>query len=119
MRHKKLLILLLVLFSVNTARAQLFKTVDVGKMEARIYDHGCQSEDVRDHGMVTYFRGSYVSTGDITNMWPGGILKNAGMFFGARNWTDTTGYTWDAHITGHCSRKRANNDYQFAVTDED
>jgi hypothetical protein len=119
MRHKKFLILLLVLFAVNTARAQLFKTVDVGKMEARIYDHGCQSEDVRDHGMVTYYRGSMVTMGDISSMWPGGILKNAGMLFGARNWTDTTGYTWDAYITGHCARKRANNNYQFAVPDEE
>jgi len=119
MRHKKLLILLLVFFSVSTVHAQLYKIINVGKTEARIYDHGCQSEDVFDHGMVTYFRGSYVTIDDISNMWPGGLLKNAGLFFGARNWTDATGYTWDAHITGHCARKRANNNYQFAVRDDE
>jgi hypothetical protein len=40
------------------------------------------------------------------------------MFLGARNWTDTTGYTWDAYITGHCVRKRTSDIYQFAVPDE-
>ena len=124
MRHRKLLILLLVFFSVGTVRGQLFKTIDVGKMQCYVYSHGCMSEDVRKCGNVYYYRGSYVTWEDITYdadqfEWPGGILKDAGLFFGARNWTDTTGYTWDAHITGHCARKRANDNYQFAVTDED
>ena len=123
MRHRKLLILLLVFFFVITAHAQLFKTVDVGKLQAYVYDHGCMSEDVRPGGNVYYYRGSYVTWDQITFEdgfeWPGGLLKNAGLFFGARNWTDTAGYTWDAHITGHCGRKRANNNYQFAIADED
>jgi hypothetical protein len=123
MRQKKLLILLLVLFLVNTAHAQLFKTIDVGKLQAYVYDHGCMSEDVRKCGNVYYFRGSYVTWDDITYNdnfeWPGGLLKDAGLLFGARNWTDTTGYTWDACITGHAARKRGNYDYQFAVPDEE
>jgi len=122
MRQKKLLILLLTLFLVNTAHAQLFKTIDVGKLQCYVYDHGCMSEDVRMCGNVYYYRGSYVTWDDIVYddfEWPGGLLKNAGLLFGARNWTDTTGYTWDAHITGHAARKRANRTYQFAVRDEE
>ncbi len=123
MRQKKLLILLLTLFLVSTAHAQLFKTIDVGKLQAFIYDHGCMSEDVRNCGNVYYFRGSYVTWDDINYNdnfeWPGGLLKDAGLFFGARNWTDTTGYTWDVHITGHAARRRGNINYQFAVPDEE
>jgi hypothetical protein len=123
MIQKKLLILLLTLFLVNTAQAQLFKTIDVGKTQAYVYDHGCMSEDVRPCGNVYYFRGSYVTWDDINYNdnfeWPGGLLKDAGLLFGARNWTDTTGYTWDACITGHAARKRENRNYQFAVPDEE
>jgi hypothetical protein len=120
MKQRKLLILLMVFFLVSTVHAQVFKTVDVGTMQARIYDHGCQSEDVRDHGMVIYYRGSNVTiANEDQNMWPGGLMKNAGMFFGARNWTDTTGYTWDACITGHGTRRRTNENYQFAIPDEE
>jgi hypothetical protein len=122
MGRRKLLILLLVLFFVSTvAHAQLFKTVDVGKLQAFVYDHGCMSEDVRPCGNVYYYRGSYVTWDDITYEdnfeWPGGLLKDAGLFFGARNWTDTAGYTWEARITGHAARKRADHTYQFAVPD--
>jgi hypothetical protein len=119
MKQRNLLILLLVFFAVGAAHAQLFKIIDVGKAEARIYDHGCSSEDVwQNGGMVNYYRGSYVTVGDYTHMWPGGLLKNSGLFFGARNWTDTSGYTWDAYITGHACRKRADETYQFAVPDD-
>jgi len=123
MRQRKLLILIFVFLFAGTARAQLFKTVDVGKLQAYVYDHGCMSEDVRPCGNVYYYRGSYVTWDDITFddgfEWPGGLLKSAGLFFGARNWTDTAGYTWDARITGHAARKRADHTYQFAVPDED
>jgi hypothetical protein len=124
MRHSKLLILLLVFFSAGSIRGQLFKTIDVGKLQCYVYDHGCMSEDVRPCGNVYYYRGSYVTWDDILYSedqfeWPGGLLKDAGLFFGARNWTDTTGYTWDACITGHAARKRADEIYQFAVPDED
>jgi len=119
MKQRKLLILLLVFFLASTAHAQLFKKVNVGKAEARIYDHGCQSADVYSHSMVAYYRGSYCTENDeYIQMWPGGLLKDAGLFFGARNWTDTTGYLWDAYITGHCVRKRTSDIYQFAVPDE-
>jgi hypothetical protein len=123
MGHRKLLILLLILFFASTAQAQLFKTIDVGKLQAYVYDHGCMSEDVRPCGNVYYYRGSYITWNDITNEdnfeWPGGLLKDAGLFFGAQNWRDTTGYTWDVRITGHAARKRADHTYQFAVPDEE
>jgi hypothetical protein len=123
MRYKKLLILLLIFFFVSTAHAQLYKTIDVGKLQCYVYDHGCMSEAVRPCGNVYYYRGSYVTWDDILYdtdyfEWPGGLLKDAGLFFGARNWTDTTGYTWDAIITGHSPRLRESNDYQFAIPDE-
>ncbi|MEJ2354403.1 MAG: hypothetical protein P8Y62_00630 [candidate division WOR-3 bacterium] len=124
MGHRKLLILLLVLFFVSTAaHAQLFKTVDVGKLQAFVYDHGCMSEDVRPCGNVYYYRGSYITWDDVSFddgfEWPGGLLKDAGLLFGARNWTDTAGYTWDARLTGHAARKRADQTYQFVVPDEE
>jgi hypothetical protein len=94
--------------------------VKVGKAEARIYDHGCQSHDVFSHSMVVYFRGSYVSEGDAyNNTWPGGLLKSGGMLFGARNWTDTTGDVWEVYIAGHCTRTRDLETYQFAFPDEE
>jgi hypothetical protein len=123
MKHRKLLILLLVLFCVNAAYAQLFKTIDAGKLQCFVYDHGCMSEQVKMCGNVYYYRGSYVTWDQILYEtdnfeWPGGLLKDAGLFFGARNWTDTAGYTWDACITGSAGRKRESPDYQFPVPDE-
>jgi len=122
MKQRKLLILifLLVFFPMSGVHAQVAKMVKVGKAEARIYDHGCQSEDVYEHSMVAYYRGSYVTFSDeYQTMWPGGLLKSAGLFFGARNWVDTTGHRWDAYVTGSCTRKRELDIYQFAVPDEE
>jgi len=120
MEMRKFLVLFCIFFLSVTINAQILKEVKVGKAEARIYDHGCQSHDVYSHSMVAYYRGSYCTVDDeYYNTWPGGLLKNAGMFFGARNWTDTTGYTWDARITGHCVFLREDYIYQFAVPDED
>ncbi len=124
MNQRKLLILLLVFFYAGTAWGQLFKTINVGKMECYVYDHGCMSEQVRPSGNVYYYRGSYVTWDDILYEtdkieWPGGLLKDAGLFFGARNWTDTTGHTWDAIIAGHSPRVRTTDLYQFAFQGED
>ena len=121
MRQGKLLILifLLTFFLVGDVHAQILKMVKVGKAEARIYDHGCQTHEVYDHSMVTYFRGSYITVPDAyENTWPGGLLKSGGMLFGARNWVDTNGQVWDAMITGHNTRLRDVDIYQFAVPDE-
>jgi hypothetical protein len=123
MKHRKLLILifLLAFFPLGGVHAQILKMVKVGKAEARIYDHGCQSHEVYDHGMVVYFRGSYVTVDEAygNNTWPGGLLKSGGMIFGARNWTDTTGQVWDVMLTGHNTRLRDVETYQFAVPDEE
>jgi hypothetical protein len=121
MKQMKLLILifLLAFFPLGGVHAQILKMVKVGKAEARIYDHGCQSHEVYDHSMVTYYRGSYISVADAyENTWPGGLLKSGGMLFGARNWVDTTGHVWDVMITGHNTRLRELDLYQFAVPDE-
>jgi hypothetical protein len=124
MKQRKLLILLLAFFCAGTVWGQFFKTVDVGKMQCFVYDHGCMSQAVKACGNVYYYRGSYVTWDDIrmaddNQEWPGGLLKCSGMFFGARNWTDTTGHTWDAILTGHSPRYRESEDYQFGVPDED
>jgi hypothetical protein len=122
MKQRKLLILifLLAFFPLGGAHAQIVKMVKVGKAEARIYDHGCQTHDIYSHSMVTYYRGSYVTEADAyQETWPGGLLKSGGMLFGARNWVDTTGHLWDAMITGHCTRLRDLEIYQFAVPDEE
>ena len=122
MKQRKLLILifLLVFFLAGSVEAQILKMVKVGKIEAKIYDHGCQSHEVYDHSMVTYFRGSYVTEAEAyQNTWPGGLLKSGGMLFGARNWADTNGQVWDAMLTGHSTRLRDIETYQFAVPDEE
>jgi hypothetical protein len=123
-RNLLILIFLLAFFLVGDVNAQILKMIKVGKAEARIYDHGCQSAEVYDHGMVVYFRGSYITVTDAygNNAWPGGLLKGGGMFFGARNWADTTGQVWDAMVTGHNTRLRdqeLGDLYQFAIPDEE
>jgi len=123
MKHRKLLILifLLAFFWVSGVHAQIVKLVKVGKTEARIYDHGCYSSEVYDYGVIAYYRGSYCTVEQeysTTNSWPGALLKDAGLLFGARNWVDTTGQRWDAYITGSCARLRDLDIYQFAVPDE-
>jgi hypothetical protein len=123
MKQRKLLILifLLAFFLVSGVHAQIVKLVKVGKVEARVYDHGCQSAEVYERGMVRYFRGSYVSKSDENSDAPIQLIAEAGLLFGARNWVDTNGQVWDAMITGHCARLRdnENNVYQFAVPDEE
>jgi hypothetical protein len=125
MKQRKLLILvfLLTFFLVGDVHAQIVKMARVGKLEARVYDHGCQSQDVFNHSMAVYYRGSYITFQNAReNQWPGGLLKNTGMFFGARNWVDTNGTTWDAYITGHNTRLRdpeLGDYYQMCVPDED
>ncbi|MBN1695406.1 hypothetical protein JW879_08400, partial [candidate division WOR-3 bacterium] len=123
MKHRKLLILifLLAFFWASGVHAQIVKLVKVGKTEARIYDHGCYSSEVWDYGVVAYYRGSYCTVEQeysTTNSWPGALLKDAGLLFGARNWVDTNGTLWDAYITGSCARLRDLDIYQFAVPDE-
>ncbi len=123
MKQRKLLILifLLTFFLVSGVHAQIVKLVKVGKVEARVYDHGCQSADVYERGMVKYFRGSYVSKSEENSGSPIQLIAEAGLLFGARNWVDTNGHTWDAMVTGHCARLRDNDNdiYQFAVPDEE
>jgi len=123
MKQRKLLILifLLVFFPMSGVHAQIVKLVKVGKTEARVYDHGCYSSEVYDYGVIAYYRGSYCTVEQEysnTNSWPGALLKDAGLLFGARNWVDTTGQIWDACITGSCARLRDLDIYQFAVPDE-
>jgi len=123
MKQRKLLIVmfLLVFFPMSGVHAQIVKLVKVGKTEARIYDHGCQSSEVYDYGIVAYYRGSYCTVEQeysTANSWPGALLKDAGLLFGARNWVDTAGQSWDAYITGSCARLRDLDIYQFAVPDE-
>jgi hypothetical protein len=121
MKQRKLLILIFLLaFSpVGGIHAQILKMAKVGKVEARIYDHGCQSASIYEVGMINYFRGSYISVEDAyENDYPIQLLGDGGMLFGALNWVDTTGHTWDAMITGHCARLRDVDIYQFAIPDE-
>jgi hypothetical protein len=123
MKQRKLLILifLLVFFPMSGVHAQIVKLVKVGKTEARVYDHGCYSSEVYDYGVIAYYRGSYCTVEQeysTTSSWPGALLKDAGLIFGARNWVDTTGQIWDAYVTGSCARLRDVDIYQFAVPDE-
>jgi hypothetical protein len=121
MKQRKLLILifLLAFFPLGGVHAQIVKLVKVGKIEARVYDHGCQSADVYERGMIKYFRGSYVSVDDRDSEYPIQLIAEAGLLFGARNWVDITGDTLDVMVTGHCARERELDIYQFAVPDEE
>ncbi len=124
MKQRKLLILifLLAFFWVSGVHAQIATMVKVGKMEARIFDHGCQSNDLYQNGMIRYFRGSYIREEDaFESPYQQQILGDAGMLFGARNWVDATGHKWDAFVTGHGARLRGeeSESYQFAVPDEE
>jgi hypothetical protein len=120
MKQRKLLIFifLLAFFPMSGVHAQIVKLVKVGKIEARVYDHGCQSADVFEQGHIKYLRGSYVSAVDENSDFPIQLIAEAGLLFGARNWVDTIGQTWDVMITGHCARLRNLDIYQFAVPDE-
>jgi hypothetical protein len=125
MKQMKLLILifLLAFFLVSDVHAQVSKMAKVGKLEARVYDHGCQSQNVFSHSMITYYRGSYCTfENEYQEDWPGGLLKNSGMFFGVRNWVDTLGGTWEANVTGHNTRLRdvtLGDLYQMNVPDDE
>ncbi len=124
MKRRKLLILLLVFFLPYIIYAQQMKSIEVGKLEARVFDDGIQSPTNLPMCHAFYRRGVYNNTYDnlgSTNTWPGGYVRQAGTQVGCRNWVDTLGNLWPYHVTGHCahSSSPSNNIYQFNVPDEE
>jgi hypothetical protein len=123
MKQRRLLIFFLTLFLANVAFAQVSKTIDVGRLEAVVFDDGIQSTTNKPMSHIIYPRGSLVTLWDYVNTttyMPGGIMRNAGTLVGHRNWTDTTGRFWPYHISGHCNRESfgPGDPYQFSVPDE-
>jgi hypothetical protein len=123
MERRKLFIFLLVMLLACTAYAQARKGIDVGKLQAVIFDDGIQSSTNLPMSHVVYRRGYYnIPWDDIeTNTyWPGGFLRNAATLVGVRNWTDTLGNFWPYHVTGHCSRQSygPGDPYQFSIPDD-
>jgi hypothetical protein len=123
MKQRKLLIFLLVFFLTNIVYASRMKSVDVGKLQARVWDDGIQNPSNADMCHAYYPRGVYNLTYDwlgSTNTWPGGYIRQAGTLVGHRNWTDTLGNFWPFHVTGHCAHELNldENVYQFNVPDE-
>ncbi len=118
----KLVLLLIALCVISVAYAQEMRRVDVGKLQAKIFDDGIESSsNLYGLGYATYCRGTYTvgwDTNQVTS-WPGGILRNAGTCVGSRNWTDTLDNVWPYHVTGHCadSSTLSNNPYQFTIPD--
>jgi hypothetical protein len=123
MKQRKLLIFLLLLFVADIAYAATMKRIDVGKLQARIFDDGIQSGTNLPMSHCKYKRGYYNVAWDdeLTNTyWPGGFLRQAAILVGNRNWVDTLGNFWPYHVTGHCANSSTvvNNPYQFTVPDE-
>jgi hypothetical protein len=123
MKRRKLLILLFAFLLANFLGAQVNKSIDVGRLEAVVFDDGIQSTTNKPMSHVIYPRGSLVTLWDYvetTTFMPGGIMRNAGTLVGHRNWTDTTGKIWPYHITGHCHGESygPGDPYQFSIPDE-
>jgi hypothetical protein len=122
MKQMKLFIFLLVFILANTVYAQQRKSIDVGKLQAKVFDDGIQSGTNLPMSHCFYPRGSYCIHWDYlstTTYWPGGILRQAGTMVGNRNWTDTLGNFWPYHVTGHCVRVSAVPNYrQFNIPEE-
>jgi len=123
MNKIKLSVLLVIFFLVNSTNAQVSKWIDVGKIEAEIFDDGIQSATNKPMSHVIYPRGSRVTLWDYsesTTYFPGGIMRNASTLVGHRDWTDTTGKLWPYYITGHCNGESYGHGdpYQFNIPDE-
>jgi hypothetical protein len=124
MKLRKLIIFLLLLFAADIAYAAKMKRIDVGKLQAKIFDDGIQSATNLPMTHCKYKRGYYNTAWDdeeTNTYYPGGFLRQAGILVGNRNWTDTTGQIWPYHVTGHCpgSSTLLDNPYQFNVPDEE
>jgi len=124
MKQRKLIIFLLLLFTADIAYAATMKKIDVGKLQARIFDDGIQSATNLPMTHCKYKRGYFNVAWDdeeTNTYYPGGFLRQAGILVGVRNWVDTTGQIWPYHVTGHCpgSSTLLNNPYQFNVPDEE
>jgi len=123
MKQRKLIIFLLLLFVADIAYAAKMKRIDVGKLQAKIFDDGIQSATNLPMTHCKYKRGYFNVAWDdeeTNTYYPGGFLRQAGILVGNRNWTDTTGQIWPYHVTGHSpgSSTLNNNIYQFNVPDE-
>jgi len=123
MKQRKLMIFLLLLFVADIAYAANMKRIDVGKLQAKIFDDGIQSATNLLMSHCMYKRGYFNADWDdllTTTYYPGGFLRRAGILVGNRNWTDTTGKFWPYHVTGHCpgSSTLSDNPFQFNVQDE-
>jgi hypothetical protein len=125
MKQRKLMIFLflLLLLVADTAYAAKMKRIDVGKLQAKIFDDGIQSGTNLPMTHCKYKRGYYNTAWDdeeTTTYYPGGFLRQAGILVGNRNWVDATDQIWPYHVTGHCpgSSTLTDNPYQFNVPDE-
>jgi hypothetical protein len=124
MRQRKLLIFLSVFFLAGAVYAQQMKSIDIGKLQAKVFDDGIQSSTNLPMSHCVYRRGYYnIPWDDIeTNTnYPGGFLRQAATLVGHRNWVDTLGHLWPYHVTGHCAHQSTigGNPYQFNVLDEE
>jgi hypothetical protein len=123
MKQRKLVIFLLLLFVADIAYAAKMKRIDVGKLQAKIFDDGIQSGTNLPMTHCKYKRGYFNVAWDdeeTNTYYPGGFLRRAGILVGNKNWVDTTGQFWPYHVTGHCpgSSTLNNNIFQFNVPDE-
>ncbi len=124
MKQRKLIVFLLLLFVANIAYAANMKRIDVGKLQAKIFDDGIQSATNLLMSHCMYKRGYFNADWDdllTTTYYPGGFLRQAGILVGNRNWKDATGKFWPYHVTGHCpgSSTLSDNPFQFNIPDED
>jgi hypothetical protein len=118
----KFLVLHLVFCVTSIAYAQEMRKIDVGKLQARVFDDGIQSATNLPMSHCIYPRGSWIDPWDYINTntyWPGGLLRQAATLVGSRNWTDTLSNFWPYHVTGHCAHSSTSpdNPYQFTIPD--
>ena len=88
----KFLVLHLVFCVTSIAYAQEMRKIDVGKLQARVFDDGIQSATNLPMSHCIYPRGSWIDPWDYINTntyWPGGLLRQAATLVASRNWTDT------------------------------
>jgi hypothetical protein len=89
--------LILISMSVSLVlRSHTATKIDIGTIQALIYDTGIQSHIVGWDGKVDYTRNHAYTPG-----WKnGGLMCTGGQILACKNWTDTTGKVWDYTMSG-------------------
>lgn len=120
MKHNNYLYILLILFlaSSMSVNAQIVKEINVGRINARVLDHGHQGETLSgkntNDGVIKYY---FDGNNGVDREFFSWLLRDAGTQIGVRNWTDTTG-TLNPYMMAGAEHGTGSLLIQFAVPDE-